>query len=72
MADNKERGLYEKYKVERTDGKSIGQCFVLELDDPNSWDALIIWSNTLRHDGYEELAWDVIQLVAREQAKRYK
>lgn len=64
VADDKSRGLYEKYRVERTDGKTVGPCIVLELDDPNSWEALILWCNTVRRAGYEELGLDVMQQVA--------
>lgn len=64
MPDDKDRGLYDKYIVERTDGKTLGPCVVLELDDPNSWEALTLWSNTVRKAGYEELGLDVLQLIA--------
>lgn len=32
--------LYAKYVVERTDGRPVGRCFVIELDDPHAREAL--------------------------------
>lgn len=59
VADTTERGLYEKYRVERTDGKGVGRCIVLELDDRNSWPALLTWAETVEAEGYVALAADV-------------
>lgn len=56
-------GLIEKYRVERTDGKAVGQCFVLEVEDPNTWGALLTWADTVQADGYQALADDVRALV---------
>lgn len=63
----RERGLYGKYRVERVDGKGIDRCIVLELHDPNSWDALLTWANTVEVDGYVQLAADVRKWVITEQ-----
>ena len=70
MADNKDRGIYGKYRVERVDGKQIDRCIVLELDDPNAWEALLTWADTVAEDGYEALAGDVRAWVDEEKAIR--
>ena len=61
MADQKDRGLYGKYLVERVDGKPLkgGMCIVLEVGDPNAHEALHIWADTVEADGYVQLAEDV-------------
>ena len=59
MPDSKSVGLYEKYRVDRVDGKPLGRCIVLELKDPNSWNALLEWADSVAIDGYENLAEDV-------------
>jgi hypothetical protein len=35
-----ERGLYGKYRVEKVNGKPVGECFVLEQNDPHATAAL--------------------------------
>lgn len=61
MSD-KEKGLYQKYIVERTDGKPIkGGCLVLEFGDKNAASAINEFAKTLRADGYEKLADDIEQ-----------
>lgn len=66
MADDKNRGLYNKYTVERNDGRSIGEFgyLVLEFSDPNAWPAIEQWANTVFEDGYEELSIDVIERLS--------
>ena len=60
MPDAKDRGLYEKYHVERTDGKPIEYgCIVLEFDDPNTWAAIDTWATQVGSQGYEALCKDV-------------
>lgn len=63
MSDDLERGIYDKYRVERTDGRGVGRCVVLELDDPNTWDALLTWANSVEAEGYVALATDVRKWV---------
>lgn len=65
----KDRGLYEKYYVERVDGKDLkgGQAIVLEVGDPNSWPALAAYAETVRAAGYEFLGDDIYQLIAENQ-----
>lgn len=60
-------GLIEKYRVERTDGKPMGPCIVLELDDRNAWPALLTWAETVENDGYVALAADVRKAVLARQ-----
>lgn len=63
IADTDRDTLYEKYRVERTDGKSVGPCFVLELDDPKAWDALLTWADTLDSWGKVTLATQIRKRV---------
>lgn len=64
MADNPERGLYEKYRVQRTDGQEVGPCIVMEVRDPNTWTALLVWADTVEAAGYAALAADTRAMVA--------
>lgn len=68
MPDDKNRGLYGKYKIERTDGRPVGQCIVLEVDDPNTWNAITVWAATVLREGYQVLGLDALELV--EEARR--
>lgn len=45
-----EREVYEKYEVDRLDGKAVGECFVLEVRDPDA--------------GNQELADGIRQAIA--------
>lgn len=64
IQDDKKTGLYRKYNVTRTDGKPIvGECFVLQVSDPNTHPALLTWAKTVRLAGYWELANDVEELL---------
>jgi len=56
---NKERGLYQKYNVERTDGKPCGDCIVLEFRDPNARLGIKAFSRRVRRQGYIPLADDL-------------
>jgi len=56
--DDKSRGLYQKYKVERTDGKPLEDCVVLELKDPLARAALWTWVSEVEKYGYKQLARD--------------
>jgi len=69
MPDSRSVGLYEKYRVDRVDGHPIGRCIVLELADPNSWNALLEWADSVAIDGYEILAEDVRASVSHEMGK---
>lgn len=70
MPDPQDRGLYGKYDVRRRDGKPVGQCFVLEVDDPFTHEALLVWADSVRKAGYSELAKDVELMVRAEQTWR--
>ena len=70
MPDNRERGLYGKYRVERMDGQELGRCLVLELKDPNTWDAALAFANSVEDDGYGPLASDVRSWVDSERSLR--
>jgi len=64
------RGLYEKYKVERTDGrdapggdKANARYFVLDLaNDPYAISAMICYANNAKFD-HPELAKDLFELL---------
>ena len=61
MSD-KEKGFYDKYIVQRTDGKPIkGGCIVLEFGDKRAWSAIQEFSDNCRNDGFEALADDIEQ-----------
>lgn len=47
-------GLIDTYRVERTDGKPVGPCFVLEYDkDPLAAAPLLLYAYVARHAGWE-------------------
>lgn len=50
MPDDKERGLYRKYNVERVDGKPLkgGGALVLEFGDPQAWNAIEEYADRIR------------------------
>jgi hypothetical protein len=60
MSD-KEKGLFQKYIVERVDGRELkgGMAFVLEVGDPNTWPALLTYADTVAEEGYKALAIDI-------------
>ena len=69
--DDRERGLYGKYNVARSDGSGgpggkHENCYyyVLDLDhDPFALPALEAYANACEKDGYVELAADLRQEV---------
>lgn len=71
MADDKSRGLYEKFKVERTDGRSAKgekhhgcRYFVLDVDhDPLAFNALRTYASEAREAGYEALAEGIAEMM---------
>lgn len=59
---NKSKGLLEKYKVERTDGKPLkGGAIVLEWGDPNARVAIEAFAAQVDKAGYHLLAIDLRQ-----------
>lgn len=62
--DDHHRGLYPKYRVERTDGKQKGPYFVLDYtSDPHARIALQAYAESCRDD-YPLLAADLDQRLA--------
>lgn len=69
---DRERGLYAKYRVERTDGSSAPggkhercEYFVLDVThDPFAVDALKAYSNACLED-YPNLALDLLKMIKR-------
>lgn len=59
MSD-REKGFYEKYKVERTDGKPTSGAVVLEFKDPNARVGIKAFAIACRLDGYHVLANDLL------------
>lgn len=55
-------GLYQKYYVERLDGKRITDNIVLEVKDKNARNAMLYYSTLLRPE-FPELAKDIVNLV---------
>lgn len=64
---DKDRGLYRKFEVCRTDGSSLAGekhdgCFYFVLDtdhDPSSVPALLAYANSAKKRGFEALAKDL-------------
>jgi hypothetical protein len=67
---DKNRGLYQKYIVERVDGKPVDYCIVLELKDQNTWPAMLKFAETTRAAGYEALADDIEKMVSYARARQ--
>jgi hypothetical protein len=58
--NKKERGLFEKYHVERVDGKPMpAGCIVLEWKDTNAWPGIAAFSRAVRSAGYLQLSDDL-------------
>lgn len=58
--NTKEIGLFEKYHVERVDGKPMpAGCIVLEWKDPNAWPGIAAFSRAVRLAGYLQLSDDL-------------
>jgi hypothetical protein len=62
MSD-KDRGLFQKYEVERTDGKPVQWAFVLEDKDPLVVPALGAYAASARQAGYWALAQDLEEKI---------
>lgn len=58
----KEKGLFQKYHVTRTDGKPVDWCFVLELKDEYARIALETYADQCEAE-YPDLADDLRQKV---------
>lgn len=71
MGDDKDRGLYPKYKIEKLSnpGKNV-DAIVLEFDDPIARAGILGWAEELLEHGYDRLALEVSRKVreAEEQA----
>ena len=69
---DKNRGLYRKFNVTRTDGRSCpgekhADCEYLVLDlthDPHARAAAVRYAKCCRDDGYTLLAADILRQVA--------
>ena len=61
---DKSRGLFEKYTVDRIDGKPLkGGALVLEWGDTNAHPAIRAYSRSVRDRGYTQLSDDIDQLL---------
>lgn len=58
------RGLYGKYRVEKVNGKPVGECFVLEQSDPHAVAALRAYADSCADD-YLSLATDLALMADR-------
>jgi hypothetical protein len=64
LKDDRQRGLYGKYHVERADGKSKGPYFVLAYTtDPHAAVALAAYADSCEAD-YPQLAADLRRQLA--------
>lgn len=76
----KNKGMYQKFIVKRTDGKDGKgekhdgcEYFVLDLThDKNAIPALLVYADVAEMDGYELLATDIRNEVARIRERRSK
>ncbi|ORA25213.1 hypothetical protein BST13_33220 [Mycobacterium aquaticum] len=66
---DQDRGLYGKYRVEKVNGKPLGQCFVLEEHDPHAMAALRAYAESCRPD-FPFLADDLMVMANRWHANR--
>jgi folylpolyglutamate synthase/dihydropteroate synthase len=65
VEDDKSKGLYGKYRVERIDGKERGPYFVLDYaHDPHAIPALLAYADSCKAE-YPELARDLRALAQR-------
>ncbi len=63
---DKNKGLYQKYHVERTDGKPITEgCIVLEWDDQNALEGIKAFSKAVRKNGYIKLADELDEKLSK-------
>lgn len=70
---DKAKGLYNKFRIERTDGSSAEggkhfNCgyFVLDIDhDQHAIPALLAYAKSCGKDGYRELAKDILTLIPK-------
>jgi hypothetical protein len=68
---NRNRGIYNKFRVERVDGKSASgkkhagcDYFVLDIThDPHAIPALLAYAESASRDDYELLALDIVAKV---------
>ena len=60
MAEDKDKGLYQKYEVKKFSNpdKEI-DAIVLEFDDPLSWDAIARFAMDMHAAGYELAAYEI-------------
>ena len=72
--DKENKGLYQKYKVERNDGKEITTgSFVLELKDPHARTAILSYADELEKSGEKkDLVYDLRSWVSRYQLPEEK
>jgi hypothetical protein len=61
---DRDRGLYGKYRVEKHNGKPVGECFVLEAHDPHAIAALRAYADSCVGD-FAPLATDLAELADR-------
>lgn len=55
----KEKGLYQKYKVEKLNGKELGECIVLEFNDPNGREGIKAFAAAVGRAGFVQLERDL-------------
>ena len=64
MSADKSKGLFDKYEVDRNDGKPIKWCFVLEDKDPLAPKVLEMYAMYRRAHGCVALADDLDEKAA--------
>lgn len=66
-----ERGLYAKYRVEKVNGKPVGECFVLEAHDRHAIEALRAYAQSCVND-YPSLSTEQRNAVPVDVNERYE
>lgn len=57
----KDVGLYQKYKIKRTDGKPVSLAIVLEFHDPIARVGIYNWAREMMRQGYTQVYHDVMK-----------
>jgi hypothetical protein len=60
-ANKRDTGFIGKYWVSRVDRRAMGDCLVLEFEDPIARGAIAKWAEDMRENGYEKVYSDVMK-----------
>ncbi len=60
MSEDKKRGLYNKYKIKKLNGKEVGPCIVMEFTNPFARKAIYLWAREMLDAGYTDVYIDTL------------